>query len=295
MKRIEIHEEIIAHSEWDGLLAGHNAALQQYWAYGQIAARQGARVERASLWQGGVPVAVAQILRRRGMAVVMRGPVWLMAAGPELHRAGLRALARRHLCLLATPENAVSGWGVVPLITPRYQAVLDLRPDLPTLRARLAGTWRNRVSHAQKAGLRVMALDGPKDWRWLIDAEKRQRAQRKYRALPVGFVDAWAGAEPGGVRALQVVHDGAALAGMVFLRHGDGVSYHLGWSGVEGRAVSAHNLLLWHAIEQLKAEGAQWLDLGDVNHDRAPGLAHFKLGTGAQAKPLGATAILLPS
>lgn len=295
MDRVEIRTETVTRADWDGRLSGHAAALQQHWAYGRIAQGQGARVERLSLWQGGTLIGVAQLLRRRGLTVLLRGPVWLADVSAEARRAGLRALARRRLCLLATPEQAITGCGVVPLITPRHHAVLDLRADLPVLRAAMAGKWRNRLARAEASGLRPTDLHRPAEWRWLIEAEASLRAQRRYRALPAGFVSAWDEAEPGGVLACQIARRGVPLAGMLFLRHGTGASYHLGWSGPEGRAASAHNLLLWHAVQGLKAAGVGWLDLGDVNDETAAGLAHFKLGCGAEAKPLGATCLVLPS
>ena len=55
-----------------------------------------------------------------------------------------------------------------------------------------------------------------------------------------------------------------------------------------------HRLLLLRAAEALGAEGVRWLDLGSVDSERAPGLARFKLGTGAELRPLGATCLVLP-
>ena len=44
----------------------------------------------------------------------------------------------------------------------------------------------------------------------------------------------------------------------------------------------------------LRDDGVRWLDLGTVDTDVAPGLAHFKLGTGAELRQLGATVWVLP-
>ena len=71
-------------------------------------------------------------------------------------------------------------------------------------------------------------------------------------------------------------------------------SYHVGWSGPEGRAANAHPLLLWSAMQALAAEGINRLDLGDVNTEDAPGLARFKIGAGANVRPLGPTILLPP-
>jgi hypothetical protein len=52
--------------------------------------------------------------------------------------------------------------------------------------------------------------------------------------------------------------------------------------------------MLARAAEALAAEGLRWLDLGTVDTEAAPGLARFKLGTGARLRRLGATCLVLP-
>jgi hypothetical protein len=52
--------------------------------------------------------------------------------------------------------------------------------------------------------------------------------------------------------------------------------------------------MLFHAALALRAEGVRWLDLGSVNTEDAPGLARFKLGTGAVLHPLGSTLLVVP-
>jgi lipid II:glycine glycyltransferase (peptidoglycan interpeptide bridge formation enzyme) len=81
---------------------------------------------------------------------------------------------------------------------------------------------------------------------------------------------------------------------MLFLLHSPWASYHIGWSGAEGRRTNAHALLLWQAMLRLREEGFTTLDLGDVNTEDAPGLARFKIGTGALVAPLGATVLVPP-
>jgi lipid II:glycine glycyltransferase (peptidoglycan interpeptide bridge formation enzyme) len=83
-------------------------------------------------------------------------------------------------------------------------------------------------------------------------------------------------------------------AGMAFIRHGTSASYHLAWGSDLARAESVHHLMLTRAAEALFAEGVRWLDLGSLDSERAPGLARFKLGTGAGLRRLGATLLVLP-
>ena len=86
---------------------------------------------------------------------------------------------------------------------------------------------------------------------------------------------------------------GAIAAGMLFLIHGQGASYHLGWADPAARAGFAHGPMLWQAALELRARGVRWIDLGAVDAAN-PGLARFKLGTGAALRALGPTCWVLP-
>ncbi len=73
-----------------------------------------------------------------------------------------------------------------------------------------------------------------------------------------------------------------AVAGVLFLLHGQSATYQIGWSSDEGRQVNAHHILLWQAREELRKRGIEDLDLGGFNdEDSAAGLKKFKMGTGA--------------
>lgn len=73
------------------------------------------------------------------------------------------------------------------------------------------------------------------------------------------------------------------------LRHGRMATWQIGHVTPEGRKSCAMNLALWAAIVWLAEAGHACLDLGLLNSDDAPGLAHFKLGTGARVQGLGGT------
>ena len=81
---------------------------------------------------------------------------------------------------------------------------------------------------------------------------------------------------------------------MGFIVHGSSATYHLGWASEAAKAAGVHGVMLLQAAEALRAEGVLWLDLGQVDTEAAPGLARFKLGTGADLRRLGATCLVLP-
>jgi len=51
-------------------------------------------------------------------------------------------------------------------------------------------------------------------------------------------------------------------------------------------------VLLWRAIQELKAFGIRRLDLGGVNTQRSAGLARFKMGLGGEVRQFAGTYLL---
>ncbi len=261
----------------------------------------GARVERTETAAGR-----ATVLRRGPLRLVSRGPVWNPGVGAGPRAAAFRSLARGGPLIVnaetAEDAAALAAAGFGRLLTPAHLAELPLFADPDAQRAALAGSWRNRLRRAEAAGLTVAnrpfrpACDG-----WLLAAEAAQRRAARYRALPLALVPALdralSGSAEGAVRVLSAHArpGGPALAGVLILRHGAAATYHIGWSGPEGRAAQAHALLLWRAMTWLARQGAAMLDLGAVDGDAAPGQMRYKLGTGAAVRALGGTwARLIP-
>lgn len=248
--------------------------LQQSAAYAAAAAACGARVRWLEAANGPV-------------LAVERGRLRLISRVAGLGRADLRRLARWPGLTVVTPEDGVRGLGLVPLVTPRHHAVWDLSGDL---RAGLAGKWRNRLVVAEAAGVRVRRGEAGTLDR-LIAAEALQRRARGYRALPEGFTRAL---PPAALRLWDWQEAGKTGAAMAFVVQGASASYHLGWGSDAARAAAVHGVMLMRAAADLAAEGVRWLDLGPVDTEAAPGLARFKLGTGARVKRLGATMLVIP-
>jgi hypothetical protein len=256
--------------------------FQQSAPYAAAAQACGARVRWCAL-EGGR----ALMVERGRLRLISRGPVWTDGCGPQDQRHALRQLARWPGITIATPESEVRGAGLLPLVTPMHHAIWPLGPKL---RAGLAGKWRNRLAAAEGAGVTIRPGNQATLCR-LIAEEARQRRARGYRSLPAAFTKALPH------DALQVWEwreRGEIGAAMAFVRHGGSASYHLGWGSAAARQAGVHAVMLMRAAESLQAEGVGWLDLGSVDTDRAPGLARFKLGTGASLRRLGATALVLP-
>lgn len=256
--------------------------LQQSAVYADAVQRCGARARLVNL-DCGRALAVERGLVR----LVSRGPLWDKGATADDRQRALRRLARWPGVTLVTSEAPVSGWGLIPLVTPMHHAIWDLSADL---HPGMAATWRNHLAAAVRAGTRIEPGERT-TLQDLIAAEALQRRVRRYRALPEAFAQA---VDPGAMRLWEWRQDGQLGAAVAFIRHGTSASYHLAWGSDVARRAKVHPLMLTLAAEALFAEGVRWLDLGSVNTEAAPGLARFKLGTGAALHRLGPTLLVLP-
>lgn len=224
--------------------------------------------------------------------LLSRGPVWRdpADAGNWLRDIGAmqggRPLILNADGLSASDLRAAGFW---PLVTPVTLALLPLGPE-PRMRAALSQKWRNRLNRASETGLQLDWTNLPQTPdHWLLQAEAAQQKHRRYRGWPTALTLAFAKANPGKARLVTARLNGHPVAAALFLCHGAMATYHIGQSLPEGRRRNAMNLVLWEGMCLLARRGHRLLDLGTINADDAPGLAHFKLGTGAEAHLQGGT------
>ena len=289
-------------AQWDDLyrLAG-KTSLEQSWAYGEaVAAHYKQTVERPIVCAGKAPLAMLQAHRRLrgpvGITRILRGPVWLIDpladARAQTLCAGIaeRYRPRRFDFLSWLPElpkgpragAMIEAAGLRRVVTGYATVWLDLQRSPEALLAGLQGKWRAALRKAERENLEISE-----------DRKERQRQaalllydtfRRKKRFIgPSGdFIAAVGTTDREALLSLTARHDGKLLAGVILLRHGASATYMASWTSAAGREGQAHNLLLWRAIEVLKAGGTQWLDLGGLNTESQQGLARFKLGLGGE-------------
>ncbi|MEO1677694.1 MAG: GNAT family N-acetyltransferase [Pseudomonadota bacterium] len=299
-------------TDTEALPEGAVAPMQQHTLYARAVGALGTPTRRFALWRDDSLLATAQIILRHWpligrTAYLARGPVWCSTLPDHRRRqllsSLLRQLRQEYRAVLATPDpigrsDPLSEDGGLAMVSPATLAVLDLAPKPDQLRARLKQKWRNRLNRAEAARLFISEdeiRDAP--YHWLLRHEAIQARTRRYRRLPDAFTLSWArwgGASAARLFTASENKTGPPIAAMLFLRHGAGASYHIGWSGPDGRAAGAHTLLMWHAMLRLREMGVKALDLDLIDTEGAAGLARFKLGTGAEAVTLGATRLSAP-
>lgn len=205
------------------------------------------------------------------------------------------ALRGLHLLDAEAPSPALPCAGFVQVLTPAHVAELDLTGASEARRGAMEPKWRGHLNAAGRKGLRVVARDWDGDpGHWLLREEAAQRQARRYRATPQALSCAWARTARGAARLFEAHDAEGPMAGMLALLHPPGATYQIGWSGPRGRAASAHHLLLAAMADDLAARGVTRLDLGTVDTEASPGLARFKLGSGARLRALGGSWVRLP-
>ena len=283
------------------------AALQQDWAYGTAMVALGTRCMRCCVIQRDETVAIAQFLVRRfagffSVALCTRGPVWLREFDVPTKQKIFRLIKRSaplgwpRLTMFSPDAVDVQLAGVTRMhrvMTGHATVILDLEQNASQLRAAMQSKWRNRLVAAEASALRVERVGvKPAQYQWLMARELAQRDSRNYKALPLDFVPTWQAATEGREGPLLILRADLGrkpVAAMLFLRHGNAATYHIGWSDAQERLPGANNLLLWNAMMILKEAGVRSLDLGGVNTVRSAGVARFKLGCGGNVLMLAGT------
>ncbi|MFY0617872.1 GNAT family N-acetyltransferase [Shimia sp.] len=233
---------------------------------------------------------VRRTLAKMPVAMLPRAQIPQNFLKDSINAAGLQRTV-----LAITPDHPapwLANLGAVAVMSPVHVATLDLMGDM---RARMHQKWRNRLRFAERQNLRITRQNLPsKPNNWLLLQDQRQQGARGYSAWSEALTLAYAKANRGSAKLFTAFDGKTPVAAMLFLRHGDSATYHVGHATDEGRACSAHNLLLWEGMNWLASKGVTSLELGQVNTDRTPGLARFKLGAGATLRPLGGTWIWWP-
>ena len=219
-----------------------------------------------------------------------RGPLWFEGYGTQEHWAAFakrfeaefppRILRKRRFI----PETSdKTPFQKCQLIGPPYQTIwLDLAPEPDILRQNLAQKWRNILNKAERNDLKIIS-----DWDGatlpgILQGYARDRMHKNYAGASTKFLTALSHftIARGECLGMSCLKDDRVLAAILVFLHGRSATYQMGWTTREGRAVGAHNLLLWRAIETLRHKKILDFDLGGINDHSAAGVKAFKQGLG---------------
>ena len=194
-----------------------------------------------------------------------------------------------------TPETNTQITGSLPVATPAHVAEWDLTQAPNARRAALSGAFRTALRKAESGAIKTRAFVPSRDsLLTTLACDAAQQRRKGFRALPAHLVLACHTVKPAALLLFQAYQKHNVLAEVLVIMHPPAATYHLGWTSPEGRNAQAMNLLLWQAANMLADRGVERFDLGLVATDRSPGLARFKLSTGARVRPLGPTRFIGP-
>ena len=274
--------------------------LQQHPQFASALAGIGRPITAMKLPHGGH----AQIMTRRiwptryNLNLVSRGPVWDIVPTPALQWEAIMALRSAGVHIInneCVPSYVMAAACYRRIMTPATVAVLDLRGSYGDWLAAMTAKWRNALRKAEYAGLTVLVEAFSRaDHKWILDADQVQQKKRGYRALPSALTHSFSVLNHEGTIVVTAADGDQIIAAMIFLVHGPNATYHVGWTSIAGRAANAHNLCLSTAMDVLADRGVEAIDLGYIDTENTPGLARFKLGSGAKARTLGGTWIAMP-
>ena len=291
-------------TQWDGMLAAcKRPSLTQTSTYAlAVHELQGMKANFGLIRFDNKPIGMIvahgkPVFGAPGSQTIYRGPVWVHDEIPgEMQKLALELLRKRyrlrngrpvtfHPELTDTPGNrtqmADAGF---KRIADGYRTIwLDLSQSLEDLRAGQHQNWRNALVQGERNGLTVIDDADCERLAWLTERHTEHMELGGYRGASGGLLEALRkhANETAGLRLLVAERDGTPVAGILLATHGSAATYLVGWTGEDGRDLRATHLLLWQAVELLKANGKLWFDLGGINDD-APGVARFKGGMGGE-------------
>lgn len=225
-----------------------------------------------------------------GLRFTSRGPIWCHDTTLQDRVDALRRSRINLVNANADDAHVLRSAGYRQIMTPMTNATLSLHANPEKQMAQAHQKWRNAARQLDRRGLQIKTPDiRPDRLEWLLSAEKLQQKRKRYRALPDDVTRALVAASAGDALLFTANKGNAIHAAMLILRHGTQATYHIGWSDAVGRGACAHHAMILHAAGWLTRHGVTHLDLGQIDTQNAPGLARFKIGSGATIMQLGGT------
>lgn len=249
--------------EWDGYVAtAHGGHLLQSFRWGELKARYGWSVDRfvAETLAG---VAAAQVLWRKTplgpIAYIPRGPAMTNPEAGVTLVEGIHKVARaRKAILLKIEPNDLdpAPWPALGFrpshltFQPKATLMIDLIPDLETIRGRQHPKWRYNTGLAARKGVTIRR-GGPEDLSTFYQLSEITGDRDAFGTRSLSYYQDIMEVLGFQAELLLAEHDGEVLAGILIATFNQEAIYLYGASGNHKRNLMPNHLLQWEAMRDV--------------------------------------------
>lgn len=268
--------------------------LTQDWAYARGKVAGGSwRVRHWLIRRGGGIRALLTVLERRVAGVTVasrinRGPILIGPEADEVEWSAILSEVRRRTPGIvffapSLPDTELTTRLLSRLGFRKWQAQgwrsgrIDLDRSEADILAGFTPGFRSKIRQAERAGVEVEVRGDDAAFDWQLDRHTENMRDKGFTAFsPLQLRALRSAALPGNVTLLRVVSDGEPVAGVSVVRFADHAEYHIGWFGPKGRELNAGNVLMWHAMCEMRRQGVVSFDVGGLRE--GDGYTRFKRG-----------------
>lgn len=162
-----------------------------------------------------------------------------------------------------------------------YIHTLDLTPGEDQLSRNLRDSTKRNIKKARKEGVTVTRSTSREAVASFCRLNSLTRRQHGLPPQPAVFFDRfYTNIISQGMGSIYLAHhQGACIAGAVYVRFGDSVIYKYGASDARHQQLRSNNLVMWEAIRDYSREGGRDFSFGRTEPEN-DGLRQFKHGWG---------------
>lgn len=300
--------------DWASSFRDYN--YTHYWEYARAAAeRIGAVSQHIAVRDAGGDVVALCNVRIKRLPFGLGGIAYI-SGGPMVEHWDNAGLACLGDVLEALKQKYAHGLGLVLRISQRHKPneardfeesiycqsgfeeygqtnstiLIDLRPELETIRKQFHSKWRNHLNKSERQEVNIKSgtelflfedfsglfnelvsekgFDVDLDDRFFAKIQKKSPAQEMFH-IAIAY------------------HQEIPIAGHLSSIGGDASVYLLGASNKIGRRLRAAYQLQWHMICESRGSGCQWYDLGGIDPEKNPHVYQFKKRMGGEQTPIG--------
>lgn len=217
---------------------------------------------------------------------INRGPL-LIDDNPVIYVKVIKKLRDQHNLLLVSPE--ISDKAVVQSyfrqnnfiklpIAAHHSSRIDLTNDIAQIRSRLDSKWRNLLKKGESLNPEIIVSNQKNDYMIFLEMYKNFVSEKNFQGLSYNLLEKYFDCcdLKNLPTVLMLKQQENIVSAILIAQYAQEGLYLAGVNSEEGRKVCGNYVLLWKAIDHLKAQGLKTFDLGGFDDINTPQITHFK-------------------